>query len=230
MGIHERKEREKEQRREEILNAAQAVFFEKGLQNSTMDEIAEKAELSKGTLYLYYGSKEDLYLAVMVRGFDLLHEMCVDVIASSGSPVEAMWNLGKSYYEFFEKHRNFFHMFYFLQSPTLHKQVSTDMMEACNAQTNKTWKLVIDLFQRGIEEGTFRKDINPIEAAVILWSSANSILIRIDNECERWKEQLNIDLVQVYFRSNALFLESMMTKDAYTSYASLLSEVQTQTP
>ena len=60
MGTHERKEREKEHRREEILAAAQAVFFEKGLQNSTMDEIAERAELSKGTLYLYYKSKEDL--------------------------------------------------------------------------------------------------------------------------------------------------------------------------
>ena len=57
MGIHERKEREKEHRRDEILNAAQKVFFEKGLQSATMDEIAEAAELSKGTLYLYYGSK-----------------------------------------------------------------------------------------------------------------------------------------------------------------------------
>ena len=45
MGITERKEREKEHRREEILAAAQAVFFEKGLQSSTMDEIAEAGRL-----------------------------------------------------------------------------------------------------------------------------------------------------------------------------------------
>jgi TetR/AcrR family transcriptional regulator len=54
MGIVERKEREKEHRKEEILDAAQKVFFERGLVTATMDEIAETAELSKGTLYLYY--------------------------------------------------------------------------------------------------------------------------------------------------------------------------------
>lgn len=67
MGIQERKEREKESRKEEIINAAQKIFFEKGLPAATMDEIAEAAELSKGTLYLYYKSKEDLYLAVTMR-------------------------------------------------------------------------------------------------------------------------------------------------------------------
>ncbi|MEO8168159.1 MAG: helix-turn-helix domain-containing protein, partial [bacterium] len=60
MGIIERKEREKEHRREDIIAAAQKIFFEKGLPSATMDEIAEAAELSKGTLYLYYKSKEDL--------------------------------------------------------------------------------------------------------------------------------------------------------------------------
>ncbi|MEX2116084.1 MAG: TetR/AcrR family transcriptional regulator [Bacteroidota bacterium] len=215
MGIPERKEREKEQRREEILNAAQKVFFEKGLQSSTMDEIAELAELSKGTLYLYYGSKEDLYLTVMLRGFDLLHGMIAEAEKETPSPGDAMWMMGRVYFEFFEKHRNFFRMFHFLQYPGLHKQVSPEMMESCNGQTQKTWKLVIDIFTRGIEQGVFRRDINPVEAAVILWSSANSILLRIDNECDRWKKTLNIDLVQVYFRSNALFLQAVMTPEAY---------------
>lgn len=213
MGIQERKEREKEQRREEILNAAQRVFFEKGLQNSTMDEIADMAELSKGTLYLYYNSKEDLYLAVMLRGFDLLHVMMDDVDKQSNDPIETMWLMGKAYYEFFERERNFFRMFHFLQFPGLHKQVSPGMMEMCNAHTQKTWDLVINVFRRGIEQGLFRSDVNPVEAAVILWSSANSILLRIDNECQRWRETLNVDLTQVYFRSNALFLQSLMTAE-----------------
>ncbi len=62
MGILERKEKEKQQRRDDILGAAKEVFFSKGLMSATMDEIAEKAELSKGTLYLYFASKEELYL------------------------------------------------------------------------------------------------------------------------------------------------------------------------
>jgi AcrR family transcriptional regulator len=221
MGIQERKEREKEQRREEIINAAQRVFFEKGLQNSTMDEIADLAELSKGTLYLYYNSKEDLYLAVMLRGFDLLHGMIASADKETNDPAETMWLMGKTYYEFFERHRNFFRMFHFLQFPGLHKQVSPGMMESCNAQTQKTWNLVIDVFRRGIVQDVFRSDVNPVEAAVILWSSANSILLRLDNECDRWKETLNIDLARVYGRSNALFLQSLMTPGAYARAAFL---------
>lgn len=229
MGIQERKGREKEHRREEILNAAQHVFFERGLQNSTMDEIAELAELSKGTLYLYYASKEDIYLAVMLRGFDLLHGMIVDSDKQALSPEESLWTMGKVYFEFFEKHRNYFRMFHFFQYPGLHKQVSPEMMESCNAQTQKTWNLMIDAFRLGIEAGKFRRDINPVEAAVILWSSANSILLRIDNECDRWKQTLNVDLVKVYFRSNALFLQALMTPEAYTRASFAHEELPTTT-
>ncbi|HEX9615643.1 MAG TPA: TetR/AcrR family transcriptional regulator [Bacteroidota bacterium] len=222
MGIHERKEREKEQRREEILNAAQAVFFEKGLQNSTMDEIAVQAELSKGTIYLYYGSKEDLYLAVMLRGFDALHQAILETIETSSNSLEAMRRMGTTYYDFYEKQRNYFRMFHFLQYPGLHKQVSPEMMETCNTHTQKIWKLVIDTFQKGIHEKIFRSDISPVEAAVVLWSNANSILLRIDNEYDRWKQTLNIDLVNVYFRSNSLFLQALMTPQAQEQYSAVL--------
>ena len=72
MGIAERKEREKQQRREEIMQAAEEVFFSKGFEKSTMDDVAEKAELSKGTLYLYFKSKEDLHMAVARKAINLL--------------------------------------------------------------------------------------------------------------------------------------------------------------
>ena len=65
MGIAERKEREKQQRREEIVQAAEEVFFSKGFEKSTMDDVAEKAELSKGTLYLYFKSKEELLIGII---------------------------------------------------------------------------------------------------------------------------------------------------------------------
>ena len=64
MGIAERKEREKQQRKEEIIQAAESVFYSLGLDQATMDDIAAKAELSKGTLYLYFRSKEDLFFEV----------------------------------------------------------------------------------------------------------------------------------------------------------------------
>jgi AcrR family transcriptional regulator len=215
MGIPERKEREREHRREEILKAAREVFFEKGLQNSTMDEIAERSELSKGTLYLYYKSKEDLYLAVMVEGMELLTSMFEEAVRQSTSPRDSLDRLGRTYYQFFLEHRNYFRMFHFFQSPQFHKQVSEEMMNACTAQNQKIWSLVTKLIEEGIRSGDFRSDLSPGEMAVILWSASNAILVRMDYEHDRWKEQMNIDLNQVLLKTNSILLNAMM-RDSQT--------------
>src|SRR5271157_4986746 len=123
LGIHERKEREKEQRRENILDAAQRVFFEKGLATATMDDIAETAELSKGTLYLYYKSKEDLYLTVLMRGMELLYDVFNEVATGAYSPPKMLSRLSEAYLDYFNKHRDYFRMMHYLLAPQFHKQV-----------------------------------------------------------------------------------------------------------
>lgn len=67
-----RKEREREARRLEIVRAARTVFAEKGFEKATLEEIAERAEYGKGTVYNYFDSKESLFLAATV---DLLDEV-----------------------------------------------------------------------------------------------------------------------------------------------------------
>ncbi len=57
MGIKERRIREKEHRQNEILKAAQTLFFEQGFAATSMNQIAKAAELSKGALYLYFRNK-----------------------------------------------------------------------------------------------------------------------------------------------------------------------------
>ena len=61
MGIQERKKREKERRRQQILSAAKSLFAKRGFHQTTMEEIAKEAELSPGTLYLYFKSKDELF-------------------------------------------------------------------------------------------------------------------------------------------------------------------------
>lgn len=214
MGIQERKGREKEHRREEILNAAQKVFFEKGLQATTMDEIAEAAELSKGTLYLYYKSKEDLYLAVMVRGMETMREMFAQAADSVHPTVEQIRAIGEAYYDFFKRQRHYFRMLNFFQHPEFHKQVSKEMSAACSTEQQKIWKLVIDILERGITEGVFRTDLNPPEMAVMLWLTSTAILVRMDNQAETFESRMNVNLLQLYRKSSDLLLESLMTQEA----------------
>jgi len=217
----ERKEREKEHRKEEILNAAQKVFFEKELATATMDEIAETAELSKGTLYLYYKSKEDMYLGVLMRGMEELHKEYECIGLSDISTVEKMVKLEKAYIDYFYKNRKFFQMTNFLQSPHFHKQVSDEMKQSCDAEGQKVWNVIDSVLQRGVEEGVLRPDINPIELGVIIWSNITSLLSRIDNEGESWKKRFNIDLEHTLKISNTLLLESILTDRGRTEYAAL---------
>jgi AcrR family transcriptional regulator len=74
MGIHERKLREKENRVRQIVDAAEDIFFSKGVDAATIDEIAERAEISKGTVYLYFKSKEELIATVFGRALGILRE------------------------------------------------------------------------------------------------------------------------------------------------------------
>ena len=67
MGIQERKERERERRRQQIIVAAKRIFKDKGFGRATMEDIAKEAELSPGTLYLYFKNKEDLYASLSLR-------------------------------------------------------------------------------------------------------------------------------------------------------------------
>lgn len=221
MGIHERKEREKEHRREEILDAAQRVFFEKGLLLATMDEIAETAELSKGTLYLYYKSKEDLYLTVMMRGMQLLYEMFAEVVKTTDSVPKILFHFGEAYLEYFNRHRNYFRMMHFLQTPQFHKQVSDEMKQSCNVLNQHIWDLVNGVIQRGIEEGSLRADLNPVEVSIIIWSSATALMLRIDSNYDIWKERFQIDLLRTLKLSNNLLFEAIFTEKGKSELATI---------
>jgi AcrR family transcriptional regulator len=66
MGIKERKDRERTARKQAILQAAIKVFSQKGYERTNMEEIAEEAELSKGIIYYYFDSKEELFKELLL--------------------------------------------------------------------------------------------------------------------------------------------------------------------
>lgn len=81
-----RRERERRQRRQAMIDAAQAVFAEKGYAQATLDEIAERAEFGKGTLYNYFeGGKEEILFAVFEALFDDVHAMARSVLSEENT-------------------------------------------------------------------------------------------------------------------------------------------------
>jgi len=72
MGLKERRAKEKEARRNQILDAARALLFEKGLQATSINQIAKQAELGVGTIYIYYRSKEEIFAELQEEGLEIL--------------------------------------------------------------------------------------------------------------------------------------------------------------
>src|SRR4051812_31112410 len=100
MGIIERKEREKEARRNLILDAAERVFQANGIQQATMDDIARDAELAKGTIYLYYRNKDELQLGVMMRAMDMVHESFEIAAEGENLALKKFQAVGDAYWKF----------------------------------------------------------------------------------------------------------------------------------
>ena len=224
MGIKERKEREKGARREEIIIAAEKIFFEKGLAQATMDEIAEAAELSKGTLYLYYKSKEDLYLSVAMKGTEILEQLFTNVLASGEPPLKMIASMGEAYYGYFKNHRDYFRMYYFFENPQVQSQVSPEMMDICQQSDQKIWALVVSVLQRGIDAGVLRKDVDPLEAGVMLWSNSNGIMRIMDRQEGYWKGRMGLNLEKIMRESNRMLVEGMMTEEARKNMSFLMLE------
>ncbi len=108
MGTDDRKERERQARRAEIMRAAEALFSERGFHEVTMDAIAERAELSKGAVYLYFCSKEELFFTLIRETANDFLETLEKAMAESGSFLDRLTDMVRRYFAFFEHHRAFF--------------------------------------------------------------------------------------------------------------------------
>jgi len=106
MGVKERREREKQQVRQEILDAARELFIKEGYENVSMRKIAEKIEYSPTTIYIYFDDKAELVHYLCEESFVKLVEMFETLGEDLSDPVAALKKCGRAYIEFGLKYPN----------------------------------------------------------------------------------------------------------------------------
>lgn len=176
MGIAERREREKEQRRADIIDAAEQVFFSKGWQSATMDDVAEACELSKATLYLYFKNKEELYAAILVRGSEILYGMFKSAVASQPTGVEQTAAIGRAYMKFHEEHRDYYDAMLYFDARGFDTCEDCEFGQKCEEYRDRIMGLVAQAVATGVSDGTLRSDLDPMKTAVLLWASSSGVL------------------------------------------------------
>ncbi len=197
MGIAERRERDKRRRRHEIIDAAEEVFFSKGIDAATMDDVANAAELSKGTLYLYFPSKEDLYHAIALRGMEIMHGRFKDMVEQGGTGLEQIQRIGTVYFEFYKTYPNYF------EAVLFHEHAEIDVEEAdptalmCLQEGLNVHQLMAQVIQTGMEDGSLRADLDPVKTSLMLWGTATGV-IQIINTRNDLLGQMGMDSNSLY--------------------------------
>lgn len=177
MGIQERKEREKERRRQQIIVAAKRVFSEKGFNKATMEDIAKEAELSPGTLYLYFKNKEELYASLSLRILQYLHIRVSHVNKEPGlDPVQKLDALIAAMYDVYDFDPMIIINMFHLQSSETLKNLSDELLLEIKDLSRKSIGAIARIFQEGIDSGMFI-DRHPTALADIFWSLFSGVVL-----------------------------------------------------
>ena len=176
MGTEERKAREKEQRKNTIIDAAENVIFSKGLEQATMEEIAEEAELSKGTLYLYFKNKNELYMAICERGSNLLNSRFSKIFAGNHTGIELIRMMGETYLAFVQNNPDYFNAFIYYENLKDSEELqSSEMAQTCEDNRREAMNYMVRALQIGMQDGTIDNSYDPRELALLIWSSTRGI-------------------------------------------------------
>jgi len=177
MGIQERKERERERRRQQIIVAAKRVFSRKGFNKATMEDIASEAELSPGTLYLYFKNKDELYASLSLRILHYLHlrleHLNNDNTIDTDQRIERLKEAMYDVYEF--DSLILINMFHLQSSETL-RNLTPALLNEIKALSRKSLGEIAKLFKAGIHEGLLI-DKHPYALADIVWALFSGVVL-----------------------------------------------------
>ena len=177
MGIQERKEREKERRRQQIMVAAKRVFSDRGFNKATMEDIAQEAELSPGTLYLYFKNKEELYASLSLRilQYLLIRVEHVNEEKDSG-PEDKLKSLVDAMYDVYEFDPLIIINMFHLQSSETLKNLSPQLMSEIKELSRKSLGSIAKIFKEGVDQGIF-VDRHPLALADTFWSLFSGVVL-----------------------------------------------------
>ncbi len=210
MGTEERREREKTARRATIIASAKELFVSKGFNATTMDEIAQGAELSKGTLYLYFASKEELYVTVINEGLKIFFDRIEEVFSLDLPPDQMIRRLGEVYYRYYLDYRDYFRIIFFLEHGYISRQLPRELIQENLDRGIRCLQLFEGIVQKGTEGGVFAP-VDPRKAAVALWGATNGILFLFEEELN--KEIIGMDVEQLIDYTFDLFIKALRQQE-----------------
>ena len=168
MGIAERKEREKVELREHILQGAMDVFTEVGYEQATIRKIAQRIEYSPGTIYLYFTDKDAILFELHKRAFGEL-EGAFAPLLTIDDPVERIRQMGHTYIRFALDKPMLYELMFILQAPMKAEEVCDDWEEG-----HRSFLFLVEAVKQAQQANRFSQ-ASPEVIALSFWSSVHGL-------------------------------------------------------
>src|SRR6516164_5763268 len=174
MGVKERREREKLETREKILDAARELFIAEGYDGVSMRKIADKIEYTPTTIYGHFADKDELFREICHEDFRRLAQSLIG-LAQIIDPVERLRKIGPAYIEFGHKHPNHYRTMFMTPHPPILEE------EAAMAGKGNPEEDAYEFLRATVEEamraGAFRKELkDPDLVSQTLWAGVHGVI------------------------------------------------------
>jgi AcrR family transcriptional regulator len=176
VGLLERRGKEKDSRKKLILKSARTLFFKKGFNNVTVDEIAKSSELGKGSIYLYFNSKEEIYAQILLNDIEDFNQQVYILLNKKKIAADLLVEFSNIYVDFFFNDGELFRilMTYMLQPAKM------NLTEKLNSQILTANARSIDVIGKilklGVSSKEFSANINLKQNQNAIWGLLNGII------------------------------------------------------
>jgi AcrR family transcriptional regulator len=176
VGLLERRGKEKDSRKKLILKSARTLFFEKGFNKVTVDEIAKVSELGKGSIYLCFKSKEEIYAQILLNDIENFSQQISVLFNEKKMAADLIVDFSYVYVDFFLNEPELFRilMTYMLQPAKM------NLSEKINSQILTTNARSVDaigkILQLGVASKEFPSNINLKQNQNAIWGLLNGII------------------------------------------------------
>ena len=176
MVFEEKRKKEKENRKNTILRAARRLFFDRGFKSVTVDNIAAKSEVSKGSIYLCFESKEEIYAQILISDNIALYERIKNFSATEASASQLLLEFARIYVDYFLNDNELFRilMTFMLQTGQMNltEKQNTELIRS----TNENIKIISEIIQKGIDYGEFSPIGNIMQMQNAIWGILNGVI------------------------------------------------------
>ncbi len=154
--------------RQRLLQAAREIFFRDGFVEASLDEIATRAEVGKGTLYRQFESKAELYVAVLAANGVIFEERIKAAVQEDQPVLEQLRAVGNFYRRYWSEYPENFGIFWAVSSQTFIGELSRPLLDEVRGIWERPLRVLEGVIDRGVKSGELR----PCEP----WVMANVIM------------------------------------------------------